>query len=216
MEDHGGETTGLTLGGILSIKQTPPYRINDRTLLDLIRDDHHQSLCNEPKLTWKMLRKKFRLKLVGTGCNTAVPTLASHVTVTGNGTTLRSHLNLPVSNESSMEVTEARGGEEVARDDGEREPRMSLMALLEVDGSSYVDGDVDDDVAGEVVSVNTTGVVDENEKYNNCCVCMVRHKGAAFIPCGHTFCRLCSRELFVKRASCPLCNHFIVEILDIF
>ncbi|PWA93071.1 RING/U-box superfamily protein [Artemisia annua] len=187
MEDHGGETTGLTLGGILSIKQTPPYRINDRTLLDLIRDDHHQSLCNEPKLTWKMLRKKFRLKLVGTGCNTAVPTLAN-------------------------EVEEARGEETVARDGGEREPRMSLMSLLEVDGSSYVDGDVDDDV----VSVNTTGVVDENEKYNNCCVCMVRHKGAAFIPCGHTFCRLCSRELFVKRASCPLCNHFIVEILDIF
>ncbi|XP_057743656.1 uncharacterized protein LOC130961689 [Arachis stenosperma] len=50
----------------------------------------------------------------------------------------------------------------------------------------------------------------------NCCVCMVRHRGAAFIPCGHTFCRLCSREVWVNRGNCPLCNNFILEILDIF
>ena len=50
----------------------------------------------------------------------------------------------------------------------------------------------------------------------NCCVCMVRHKGAAFIPCGHTFCRACSREVWVSRGNCPLCNNFILEILDIF
>ncbi|KAK4393890.1 hypothetical protein Sango_1859800 [Sesamum angolense] len=39
---------------------------------------------------------------------------------------------------------------------------------------------------------------------------------AAFIPCGHTFCRLCSRELWVQRGNCPLCNNYILEILDIF
>ncbi|CAA6664088.1 unnamed protein product [Spirodela intermedia] len=49
-----------------------------------------------------------------------------------------------------------------------------------------------------------------------CCVCMVREKGAAFIPCGHTFCRLCSRELWISRGNCPLCNGLILEILDIF
>ncbi|XP_023885268.2 LOW QUALITY PROTEIN: uncharacterized protein LOC111997414 [Quercus suber] len=49
-----------------------------------------------------------------------------------------------------------------------------------------------------------------------CCVCMVRKKGAAFIPCGHTFCRVCSRELWLNRGSCPLCNRSILEILDIF
>ncbi|CAN1181941.1 hypothetical protein LINPERPRIM_LOCUS40591 [Linum perenne] len=48
-----------------------------------------------------------------------------------------------------------------------------------------------------------------------CCVCMVRHKGAALIPSCHTFCRLCSRELWVQRGNCPLCNGFILEILDI-
>ncbi|KAF8410782.1 hypothetical protein HHK36_003319 [Tetracentron sinense] len=49
-----------------------------------------------------------------------------------------------------------------------------------------------------------------------CCVCMGRSKGAAFIPCGHTFCRVCSRELWLNRGSCPLCNRSIIEILDIF
>ncbi|TMW80827.1 hypothetical protein EJD97_014663 [Solanum chilense] len=49
-----------------------------------------------------------------------------------------------------------------------------------------------------------------------CCVCMERNKGAAFIPCGHTYCRVCSRELWMKRGSCPLCNCSIDEILNIF
>ncbi|CAD6245928.1 unnamed protein product [Miscanthus lutarioriparius] len=49
-----------------------------------------------------------------------------------------------------------------------------------------------------------------------CCVCMARAKGAAFIPCGHTFCRACARELVAGRGRCPLCNAAIVDVLDIF
>ncbi|XP_055823658.1 putative E3 ubiquitin-protein ligase XBAT35 [Solanum dulcamara] len=49
-----------------------------------------------------------------------------------------------------------------------------------------------------------------------CCVCMERNKGAAFIPCGHTYCRVCSRELWLNRGLCPLCNCSIKEILNIF
>ncbi|CAK9184087.1 unnamed protein product [Ilex paraguariensis] len=49
-----------------------------------------------------------------------------------------------------------------------------------------------------------------------CCVCMERNKGAAFIPCGHTYCRVCSGELWLNRGSCPLCNRKINQILDIF
>nr|GMD28016.1 LON peptidase N-terminal domain and RING finger protein 3-like [Ipomoea batatas] len=44
----------------------------------------------------------------------------------------------------------------------------------------------------------------------------LRHKGEPFVPCGHTFCRLCSRELWAEKGNCPLCNNFILEILDIF
>ncbi|KAF7840582.1 death-associated inhibitor of apoptosis 1 [Senna tora] len=64
-----------------------------------------------------------------------------------------------------------------------------------------------------------TVTVTEKEGVGNdtvCCVCMGRKKGAAFIPCGHTFCRVCSRELWLNRGSCPLCNRSIIEILDIF
>ncbi|KAG0485890.1 hypothetical protein HPP92_009758 [Vanilla planifolia] len=60
-----------------------------------------------------------------------------------------------------------------------------------------------------------TPAEDENEP-RICCVCMVRRKGAAFIPCGHTFCRACSRDLFTGRGSCPVCNGVIFDILDIF
>ncbi|KAK4758974.1 hypothetical protein SAY87_020275 [Trapa incisa] len=49
-----------------------------------------------------------------------------------------------------------------------------------------------------------------------CCVCMENCKGAAFIPCGHTFCRVCARELWISRGSCPICNRSILEVLDIF
>ncbi|KAF8109867.1 hypothetical protein N665_0090s0049 [Sinapis alba] len=49
-----------------------------------------------------------------------------------------------------------------------------------------------------------------------CCVCMGREKGAAFIPCGHTYCRVCSREIWMNRGSCPLCNRSIFDVLDLY
>lgn len=101
--------------------------------------------------------------------------------------------------------------------DGGGSGKMSLMALLaETDRemgveSAYVMAEEE----GEEVEEHDDGN-EEGSEYNNCCVCMVRHKGAAFIPCGHAFCRLCSRELYAQRGNCPLCNGFILEILDIF
>ncbi|GFY91704.1 RING/U-box superfamily protein [Actinidia rufa] len=83
--------------------------------------------------------------------------------------------------------------------------RVSLRRLLEeTDGG---DGE------------RETGEKDEKGRVGSdsvCCVCMWRSKGAALIPCGHTFCRVCSRELWLNRGSCPLCNRSIIEILDIF
>ncbi|KAI5676730.1 hypothetical protein M9H77_07680 [Catharanthus roseus] len=49
-----------------------------------------------------------------------------------------------------------------------------------------------------------------------CCVCMERNKDAAFISCGHTYCRPCSTELWLNRGSCPLCNRSIEDILYIY
>lgn len=59
-------------------------------------------------------------------------------------------------------------------------------------------------------------IVGAGDVLHVCCICMMRPKAAAFIPCGHTFCRRCSRELWVNRGSCPLCNGLIFEILDLF
>ncbi|CDP03886.1 unnamed protein product [Coffea canephora] len=123
--------------------------------------------------------------------------------------------------ETEGETTEEEEGGGGGTGGGEEQPvRMSLMALLAetdrqmgLDGSGFtMDDDEDADEEEEEEEEGGAG----GGGYNNCCVCMVRHKGAAFIPCGHTFCRLCSRELWVQRGNCPLCNNFILEILDIF
>lgn len=78
--------------------------------------------------------------------------------------------------------------------------RVSLMRLLE-----------------ETDGYDLEMVKEEGERCDSmCCVCMGRKKGAAFIPCGHTFCRVCSRGMWLNRGSCPLCNRSILEILDIY
>lgn len=96
--------------------------------------------------------------------------------------------------------------------------RVSLMSLLE-------EGDGRQGTASSSLFPEGWDPKEEDGNHNHnhdggldplCCVCMVRRKGAAFIPCGHTFCRLCTRELWVGRGSCPLCNRYIIEILDIF
>lgn len=101
--------------------------------------------------------------------------------------------------------------------------RMSLMDLLEetdrqagISGPTYRLDDEEEEEEEEEEVEEEVEAEEAGKGEFSCCVCMVRHKGAAFIPCGHTFCRLCSRELFVQRGNCPLCNNFILEILDIF
>ncbi|KAJ8545077.1 hypothetical protein K7X08_017660 [Anisodus acutangulus] len=78
--------------------------------------------------------------------------------------------------------------------------RVSLMRLLEETNGWDEKEEVKEGVGNDTV----------------CCVCMGRKKGAAFIPCGHTYCRVCSRELWLNRGYCPLCNRSILEILDIY
>ncbi|KAK1437372.1 hypothetical protein QVD17_03163 [Tagetes erecta] len=151
----------------------------------------------------------------------------AHVSTDSNRLTTRndsSRLNSqspPVSNDSSLPVTQVAivrdetpvVEDEQTEEENRREPatvKVTLMSLLEINASACFGDDDEEDKA--VVEDDGGG----DRKYNKCCVCMVRNKGAAFIPCGHTFCRVCSREVFVKRATCPLCNHFISEILDIF
>ncbi|THU54209.1 hypothetical protein C4D60_Mb10t22630 [Musa balbisiana] len=103
----------------------------------------------------------------------------------------------------------------------EEEPvRVSLMALLEQTDRQWSSAGEGSSPAAALAALSEEEPAAAEDVGGGilhvCCVCMVRHKGAAFIPCGHTFCRLCSRELWVNRGSCPLCNGNILEILDIF
>ncbi|KAI5061624.1 hypothetical protein GOP47_0024129 [Adiantum capillus-veneris] len=101
--------------------------------------------------------------------------------------------------------------------------RVSLMVLLHEEAAAAVESvdarDVVEEVgqqAHAVVPQEEEGLVGEEPLALFCCVCMVRRKGAALIPCGHTFCRICSKQLFAGRGACPLCNNLIVQLLDIF
>ncbi|KAG4377594.1 hypothetical protein GLYMA_18G165000v4 [Glycine max] len=124
---------------------------------------------------------------------------------------------------SAREAVAAQEAAEAAAQEAEAAEQapvtMSLMDLLEetdremgLEGSRYILSD-DEDFDEDEDEDDDGG---EGSMEHTCCVCMVKHKAAAFIPCGHTFCRMCSRELMVSRGNCPLCNNFILEILDIF
>ena len=118
-----------------------------------------------------------------------------------------------------------------ADEEEEQEQRVSLMALLEqtdrqwsaVPGATTQPEEEEEDSA----ALEALEPVDDDAELEPeaagrgvvagyCCVCMARAKGAAFIPCGHTFCRACARELLAGRGRCPLCNAAIVDVLDIF
>ncbi|CAK8560180.1 unnamed protein product [Lathyrus sativus] len=185
-------------------------KTRNQTLLDIIRESEPNNVVENSNNTkdrksWKAFKELLRLKRR----NSDESTLQQEQQPQQNDV-VREDLNnsdpveLPPGGESSDEEINVNSSETV-------QVSMSLMDLLE---ESEIDLDRIDDVddvdekreeEGENVSVE-----------RNCCVCMVRHKGAAFIPCGHTFCRMCSRELWVSRGNCPLCNNLILEVLDIF
>ncbi|KAG6436471.1 hypothetical protein SASPL_101371 [Salvia splendens] len=234
-----GSSSRLTLSAILSDKigQPPPpeeplRRVeSNRTLLDVIREDQTISLGRgrgDSRRSWRHLKDKLRLRRRGAANNRHRHSFRS--ADSGESTQSDSRAPIPLRNPRRSTETASERFEpsispprrqSTAEDRGspaEQPVRMSLMALLAendrqmgYDSSAYVMGEEesDKDVKEEIA-------VGGGVELEKCCVCMVRHKGAAFIPCGHTFCRLCSRELWLHRGNCPLCNNFIVEILDIF
>ncbi|KAK8631102.1 hypothetical protein V6N13_079865 [Hibiscus sabdariffa] len=122
--------------------------------------------------------------------------------------------------ERSLSAREAVAAQEAAEAaaaaaaGAEQPVKMSLMDLLGETGYAMGEDEENDEEEEEEEEENV--VASRGGMEYTCCVCMVRHKGSAFIPCAHTFCRLCSRELMVQRGNCPLCRGYILEILDIF
>ncbi|KAG7583301.1 Zinc finger RING-type [Arabidopsis suecica] len=204
------------------ILSPPPSRSqSNRSLLEVMQREHRHS---RDKTAWKSLREKLRLKRNATVwiSSNSIPSLDTPIPNRDNVSHQLGFLlsNSNITEEASSVEGRVRLGavlaeeralsarEEVTPAEREVEPaRMSLMELLEENEGQMslvcVDEEVEEEVAVTAAEIS-------------CCVCMVRSKGAAFIPCGHTFCRLCSRELWVQRGNCPLCNTTILEVLDLF
>lgn len=230
VETSQSSLTGLTLEAILmsdkNVTSPQPSSRNhhsNRTLLDVMQREHRHDRHSRDKTAWKSLREKLRLKRNATvwissnpipNLNTSIPNrdnenhqLGFLLSNTGNVTEEASsvegrvRLGAVLAEERALSARE----EETPRVTEVEPARMSLMELLEENEEQMslvsVDGEAEETTVAAEIS---------------CCVCMVRSKGAAFIPCGHTFCRLCSRELWVQRGNCPLCNTRILEVLDLF
>uniref|UniRef100_A0ACD5Y079 Uncharacterized protein n=1 Tax=Avena sativa TaxID=4498 RepID=A0ACD5Y079_AVESA len=101
------------------------------------------------------------------------------------------------------------------------ERRVSLMALLEQAERQWATATASGRGAWTRVEQAAAAAEEEDAGTKRgvggrCCVCMSRRKGAAFVPCGHTFCRACAREVRAGRGRCPLCNAAIRDVLNLF
>ncbi|XP_010434067.1 PREDICTED: uncharacterized protein LOC104718092 [Camelina sativa] len=196
------------------------------TFLDLLRRQMSGHDLTRRKRT---LKERLRFKCIGGCCG---PTWS--LRLTNNDATLHSQSSrddeeieaqtetgLVPGSGSGMNLATAleaerynRGGESTETEVDMTPTRVSLMRLLEetAERAAHDDGGG----GGKEMEIITASMGTLTGNDSVCCVCMGRKKGAAFIPCGHTFCRVCSRELWLNRGSCPLCNRPIIEILDIF
>lgn len=197
-----------------------------RTLQDIIREEETNHGAKD-RNSWKAFKEKLRLKrALGSAWSSSAANTnnddddeddSNNINGNGNG---NGDGNLPAQSEAQNDVVVGVSLMDLLEETTEQE--MELCRASDED-EGYVDDD-DDDGGGGGDDVEECkykkGEAEEEGKEGlveyKCCVCMVRHKGAAFIPCGHTFCRTCSREVWVTRGNCPLCNNLILEILDIF
>nr|BAK06866.1 predicted protein [Hordeum vulgare subsp. vulgare] len=202
------------------------------TLMDAIDRDVRGERGAGGAINWKPLRHRLWLRRAAgpwhaPGCTAKPPAAANGASPRNSNKYNYSRGEASAAFSRAPSLRDAVGSEGEEEEDSYMPPpaaassSTSLLTLLE-----QADGHWDE--SGEHGGASRCGAVDDNEEDGHgerheeeeevqvCCVCMVRHKGAAFIPCGHTFCRLCSRELRHTRGNCPLCNVFIQDILHIF
>ncbi|XP_020589406.1 uncharacterized protein LOC110030820 [Phalaenopsis equestris] len=181
----------------------------EKTLKEVIREDH----ADARDLHWKSLKDGIRLHHASTAWAAAVA---------GSANTRPRNLSRTASVRSPQKhppFGDERALLQRPRPPAKEESKKTSLKALLAEGGEY-----SDDEEGDRGRVGREDEDEEDEEEGGseggmartCGVCNVRHKGTAFIPCGHTFCRLCSRELRVSPGNCHLCNEFVLEILDIF
>ncbi|EHA8590519.1 putative Postreplication repair E3 ubiquitin-protein ligase RAD18 [Cocos nucifera] len=202
---------GRTLLDIFRDDEVGPVAIaggggGGRTLLDIFCEDEGAVAASGEDFIWRTFEEHLRL--------------SAAFTASSGGDRPATTGGAPLEEASGVEA--ADGGDEAdpagTGAEGEQPARVSLMALLEATEGQMDGGGEVWAVAEEEEEEEEEMVAGEEEQEDRrvCCVCAERRKGAAFVPCGHTFCRVCSRVLFKRRGSCPLCNAQIVQVLHIY
>lgn len=167
-----------------------------------VEEDRVSMDSGDPGRRWTSLKERLGFKGMGCCGSRRRPTSSSFSTLE----TLQENPHTAPPLSSGMNLAMALAAERNSREEKDEGPATEVKTLMRL--------------------IEETDGVDWRKKRRRdnkgadtdwlCCVCMERSKGAAFIPCGHTFCRVCSREMWVNRGTCPLCNRSILEILDIF
>ncbi|KAK9057435.1 hypothetical protein SSX86_022270 [Deinandra increscens subsp. villosa] len=220
---------------------------SDRNILDMIRDDQSSG----SKKNWKSFRDKLRLKRTGKAWISSVPIPASDIPIQGKSNrmmTKRGSWRYPtdadadaVAGESESEAnmhlghmperqrsarllpveTDPEDGDgnnpEQKPAAGEGDQQISLMALLSTDGSNYVEGEE------EHVEEHREEKVEEGDAGDGqiCGGCAAKCKGTAVGPCGHTFCKQCTKELQVSKGTIHYSAHhsiflFMLSTLSLY
>ncbi|XP_048540818.1 formin-like protein 13 [Triticum urartu] len=222
-EDDGRRAAAVTLASAMQADRrassSPPSSsaavaaAAARTLLDIIRDDQPAPPASHAVVS-------------ATGVGD--PFVRRAVSLPAPGPALTRPVAAPVTPPEASPPQPPT--DQAAEEEEEQGERVSLMALLEQTERQWSAGataqqeqEQDPAVAASEPSSQDALVPEDDAELPEpgrgagcCCVCMARAKGAAFIPCGHTFCRACARELLAGRGRCPLCNAAILDVLDIF
>ncbi|XP_071718079.1 uncharacterized protein [Rutidosis leptorrhynchoides] len=199
--------------------------MEDKNIVDMIRNDQNSGT----KKNWKTFRDKLRLKRAGKAWKSSVPIPESDISMPKNNRMMVRHGSYRYSSEDETDELEGEAIEKqrstrllpVETDPEEDENKshneekqgddqqMSLMSLLSTDGSNYLEN-------AEQEEEEEDHKEEDMGDCNVCSKCKGKHKGDALGPCGHTFCKNCTKEFHVSKGNCPTCNDYILEILDIY
>ncbi|MFQ6657674.1 hypothetical protein Gotur_027251 [Gossypium turneri] len=210
---------GLTLDDVLGhAKRSEPPPSHNHTPPETVRDDP----ANKDKKSWKLFREKLKLRKTGSGWTSSISIPASDVNIQAK----------KPQNPRRVSFAETNRIAEIGDRAPVRNPRAAQLgrrssvryaqdhqdpvdAVMPSDGSSYM-GEDDEDEYDEDEEDEEEEIVQAKGIELTCCICKVNLTSSAFMPCGHTYCRLCSKELSVQRGNCPHCNGFVLEVLEIF
>ncbi|XP_071687660.1 uncharacterized protein [Rutidosis leptorrhynchoides] len=191
--------------------------MEDENIVDMIRYDQNSGT----KKNWKTFNDKLCLKRAGKAWKSSVHIPASDISMPKPNRMMVRHGSYRYASEDDMDELDGEATRQLGQIDRQRstrllpvetdpeedennerrtedkqgdEQQMSLLSLLSTDGSNYLDNGEQEEEEQVEEHEEDTG------DCNVCSKCKGKHKGEALGPCGHTFCKNCTKELHVSRA----------------